>query len=218
VSTFIYIQKVDTGLAPCVYRGIWSLALCKPTIRRSARDGDIIIAVTPKEDGQDGHRLSSWAKVSGRVSMEEFSRIHSPNRPDNIYEKLPRGKYVRRRNVKHELHNTKEDLQHDLGKDGKNAWALVSTDFFAFGNHAVDFFEWTQGLSHLRSEVKKLGRAFRRKFNKDVENDLQKLKRTLKKNFPKFHNKKFKPQHPGLNVPCESNAEEKRFTCVKTKR
>lgn len=101
MSTFIYIQKVDTGLAPCVYRGIWSLALCKPTIRRSARDGDIIIAVTPKEDG---HRLSSWAKVSAKVSMEEFSKTHSPNRPDNIYEKLPRGKYFRRKSVKHELH------------------------------------------------------------------------------------------------------------------
>ena len=69
MSTFIYIQSVDCGLAPCVQRGVWSLALCKPGIRKQARKGDVVIAVTPIDDG---HRLSSWACIEDRITTAEF--------------------------------------------------------------------------------------------------------------------------------------------------
>ena len=211
MSTFIYIQPADSGLAPCVHNRIWSLALCKPTIRRCAKAGDFVLAVSPVDDG---HRLNSWAKIKARISTQAFSKNYPANRADNIYKLLPNGKFVRRKNVKHKLHSSAEDLHHDLGKNGKSAWVLISTSFFAFGNRAPEFSAWTRGLPHLADEVKKLGRAFRRNYDQNVENDLRKLERLLKKKYHLFHNKGFKPRHPGLEPPPESPTEEKKYTCV----
>ena len=89
-TIFIYIQKTDTGLAPCVYRGVWTLALCKPTIRRRSGTGDIVIAVTEKEDG---HRLSSWARIDKRITTKEFSDQFPKSRPDNIYDTKRAGQF-----------------------------------------------------------------------------------------------------------------------------
>jgi Nucleotide modification associated domain 2/Herpesvirus immediate early protein len=210
MNTFIYIQTVDTGLAPCVHNGIWSLALCKPTIRRTAKIGDVVIAVTPVGDE---HRLSSWAKITSRISTEIFSSHHSKNLPDNIYEMLPNGRFARRKGVKHNLHDKKADLQHDLGKDGKNAWVLISKDFFAFGNRAIKLMKWTHDLVYLRQEVTKLGRPIRKNFNQNVERDLKKLRRILKRDFHMLYKRRFKPRHPGLNLHCETKVEEKNFIC-----
>ncbi len=214
MSTFIYIQKADTGLAPCVHNRIWSLALCKPTIRRCARAGDYVLAVTSCDDG---HRLSSWAKIKVRISTKAFSKDSPTARADNIYTLRPNGKFARRKNVKHKLHNSKADLDHDLGKDGKNAWVLISTDFFTFGKRALELPAWTRGLPHLADEITKLGRAFRRNHDQTIENDLRKLERILKTTFRRFHNKNFKPRDPGLEQPPESRGEEKQFTCIHCK-
>ena len=124
MTTFIYIQTVDTGLAPCVYSGIWSLALCNPTIRRCAQPGDIIIAVTPKSDG---HRLSSWARLRKQIKTEDFSNQFSKMRPDNIYAKRHDGEFVRHRSVKHDGHKGAGDLIHDLGQNYENAFVLISS-------------------------------------------------------------------------------------------
>ena len=170
MSTFIYIQTVDTGLAPCVYQRIWSLALCKPTIRRRASEGDIIIAVTP---AKDGHKLSSWGKSERRVTTEEFSREYSKSRPDNIYEMLPNGRYARRHGVKHYMHMA--DLEHDLGKNGESAFVLIARDFFAFGKDAVKHRDWLHRLPQLQKEIKELGRSFRRNFDSGVDKELKQL-------------------------------------------
>jgi hypothetical protein len=214
MTTFIYVQPADTGLAPCVFGGVWSLALCKPTIRRRAKIGDVVIAVTPADDG---HRLSSWARISDSITTKQFGERYSRNRPDNIYEELPDGRYSRRRDVKHSLHKTKKDLEHDLGKSGKNAIVLISKDFFAFGNHPVEFTQWIHDSHELRKEIAKLGRAFRRNFSQTVAKELARLERFLKKNhspFHNFHNKRPKPRHPGLNLPCETKAQEEKYTCL----
>ena len=211
MSTFIYIQTHDTGLAPCVSEGIWSLALCKPTIRRRAIKGDIVIAVTPSKDG---HRLSSWAKIKHQIPTDEYAKQYSKRRPDNIYEKLS-GRYSRRSGVRHEMHNSKSDMEHDLGRNGKSAFVLVAKDFFTFGDQALKTEEWLDGLPQLSKEIQKLGRSFRRNHSDGVDKELKQLERLLgKKDFSKFHNKGFKPRDPGLNPPCETKAAERKYTCL----
>lgn len=187
------------------------MALCKPTIRRCAKAGDVVIAVTP---AADGHRLSSWAKITKRISTEEFSKRFPKRRPDNIYEKLSNGKFARRPGVKHEQHSKPNEKSHDLGAKGQSAFVLISQDFFAFGESAVEFAEWIDNLPRLRGEITKLGRALRRYFSPDVERELMRLERSLKKEFSRFHNEGFEPRDPGLKLPCETGAEEKKYTCL----
>jgi hypothetical protein len=175
--------------------------------------GTLLLQLLPP---MTAHRLSSWSKVMDKLTTKQFLRSYSKNRPDNIYKIFSNGKYARRQDVKHNQHDTKEHLQHDLGRKGENALVLISEDFFAFGNRALDFSKWTNGLPCLSEEIQKLGRAFRRNFNQSVKKDLEKLEQNLKQKFSPFHNKRFQPRHPGLDSSCETKAEEKSYTCVKT--
>ena len=211
MATFIYIQKIDTGLAPCVYRGIWTLALCKPTIRRKAAAGDIVIAVTDKADG---HKLSSWARINERITTKEFSDRFPKSRLDNIYDSNRAGHFVRRANVKHDMHSSQEHKRHDLGARGENAFVLVSKDFYAFGKDAVALQRWIKNLPDLEAEIEVPGRAFRKHFNENVSEDLQRLEMRLKKEFSHYRKKGFKPRdHIISNSRCESKTEEKKVSC-----
>ena len=206
MSTFIYVQAVDCGLAPCVSNGTWSLALCKPAIRRKATEGNVIIAVTPSKDG---HRLSSWARIDERISTNKFYQRYPARRPDNIYQRVEDGKFIRHKGVRHPLHSSSDDLKHDLGKDGKSAFVLISNDFYAFGEAALQLDEWTEGRKHLRAVVDKLGRENRRYFEQEVEKDLNDLAKFLKSKHKGKHNKKFRPREPKLDLPCKSPKGEK---------
>ena len=39
---YVYKMVADNGGAPCVWRGLLSLAICKPEIRKGAQNGDLI--------------------------------------------------------------------------------------------------------------------------------------------------------------------------------
>lgn len=147
MSTFLYVQTVDSGLAPCVHGRVWSLALCKPAIRRAAEGEDVVIAVSPSADG---HRLSSWARIARRIATPDFYTSYPATRPDNIYRPTAGGRFVRHDQVRHRLHASDEDLAHDLGADGESACVLISKDFYAFGDDALPLEEWIEGRSHLR--------------------------------------------------------------------
>ena len=209
MSTFIYIQNVDCGLAPCVHRGVWSLALCKPAIRRRAAKGDVVIAVSPK---RDGHRLSSWARLDEPVSTADFFTQYPKTRPDNIYQLTAKGHFLRHSKVKHKLHQSDGDLSHDLGKGGKNARVLVSSDFYCFGKDAVPLEQWTKDRKALRRVMDALGRATRRYFNDAVEDDLKHLKCFLRTNQSRHHNRPFVPREPALDLPCGSEKDDKKYS------
>lgn len=48
---FSYIVKSDRGFAPNPFCGYCTLACCKPSIRRVARVGDLVVGLSPKADG-----------------------------------------------------------------------------------------------------------------------------------------------------------------------
>lgn len=75
VSAFAYIRPV--AMQPCVEQGCASLAVCKPTVRRAARVGDIVVAYEyPK--GRKEHRLAQHpqvafaGRVARKIAMEEY--------------------------------------------------------------------------------------------------------------------------------------------------
>ena len=48
---YSYIVASDTGLAPNPFFGVCTLAYCKPRIRRTASEGDYVVGIGPKCDG-----------------------------------------------------------------------------------------------------------------------------------------------------------------------
>jgi hypothetical protein len=67
---YLYKMTVDDGGAPCVQDRMLTLAICKPTIRRVAPEGSVIIAFAGDCIGSDGYNdncIVYAAVVSRRV-------------------------------------------------------------------------------------------------------------------------------------------------------
>lgn len=58
---YIYKLMVDAGGAPCVYRNVLSLAICKPAIRSTCKEGDWILGFGSKN--RLGERLINIAQM-----------------------------------------------------------------------------------------------------------------------------------------------------------
>lgn len=128
---FFYKLTSDDGGAPCVERGLLSLAICKPMIRCSAKVGDVIFGFAA--DSVDrGNRLIYIAKVTTKLPNGEYYRDAAySNRGDCIYA-WRGGTYVFRRAGR--FHGP-EHLAHDLGTppDYERGAVLLSRDFRYFG-------------------------------------------------------------------------------------
>lgn len=97
---FSYVVAHDTGFAPNPFHGLLTLACCKPLIRRTAKDGDIIVGLTSRSE-----RIVYAVRVAEVLSFEEYwadpryvSRRPVPGAArivdragDNIYEPVPGG-------------------------------------------------------------------------------------------------------------------------------
>ena len=118
MQIFSYILAFDTGVAPCIDNNIFTLGICKPTIRRCANIGDYIIAFYPK---CKNNTIAYICKITNIFNYKDYYINHN-NRLDCIYDEnlnlIP--------NKFHSNCNTQTDL------NGKNV--LLSFDFIFFGN------------------------------------------------------------------------------------
>jgi hypothetical protein len=143
---FTYTIPIDDGAAPNPFRGMCSLAICKPGIRRTARNGDWIAGLGSKHTQHSGDlsgRLVYAMHVDEVVSLEDYDKRAPTDWPhripnadsadlserlgDCIYD-FSSGTPVQRASV-HGQANVKTDLS------GKNV--LVSRDFYYFGSQAI---------------------------------------------------------------------------------
>lgn len=138
---YTYVMTNDTGFAPHVdqsLRPYWTLATCKPTIRRVAQRSDWILVVggktLAKRCGHDvNHRAIYLAKVSEKLDYDQyysdprFRERPDYKRPDNIYHHVGRTM----RQDKNDYHPTVKHKNHDLR--GKSV--LVSDWFVSFGSN-----------------------------------------------------------------------------------
>jgi len=123
---YTYIIQCDNGGAPCAENSLWSLAICKPGIRKGARVGDTIVGI-----GGEALKLKTETKqilfisiVTKVITMEKYA-IDYANRPDSIYTpdlKLKPNKF-------HDCGNIETDLK------GKNV--VISAYFIYFGNKHI---------------------------------------------------------------------------------
>lgn len=142
---YSYTVKIDDGAAPNPFRGLCTLTICKPAIRRTAKPGDWIAGTGSchAPSGDLSGRLVYAMRVDEVLSLAEYDRRcrHQCHRriPDissaDLSERLgdciydfSRGEPIQRPSVHGPLNKAK-----DLS--GQNA--LVSKHFYYFGSRAL---------------------------------------------------------------------------------
>lgn len=141
---FTYTIPYDDGAAPNPFRGMCTLAICKPDIRRVAEPGDWVAGLgsVNAPSGDMSGRLVYAMRVEEVLSMQEYDRQAPTRWPHRIpkidsrdlSERLGDCIYdfssneVKQRPSVHGPSNIKKDLR------GENV--LISTDFYYFGSRA----------------------------------------------------------------------------------
>lgn len=134
---FSYTVTHDYGSAPNPYWDVCTLTICKPVIRRVAQKGDWIV-------GLRGNSVVYAMRVTDRKTLAEYDRYCQ----SSLRKKLPdwRSRDCARRagdciydfatastpTLREGIHSA-ENMETDLS--GVNA--LLSTDFYYFGNNAL---------------------------------------------------------------------------------
>ncbi len=155
---YFYKLMVDAGAAPCVQRGMLSLAICKPMIRSGAEVDDLIFGFTASSRDPRNRLIYAAIITEKLLEGKYYERDKYTSRDDCIYE-CRKGRYVRRKDAK--FHNNPGDLPHDLGEypEYPRANVLLSTDFRYFGANGTD--EYKSKYDLVRKAVERLGRGQR---------------------------------------------------------
>ena len=170
----IYFYKliVDDGGAPCVENGLLSLSICKPMIRLTAEDGNIIIGFAANSLHAD-NRLIYVARVNEKLENGDYYRPGKYNaRTDCIYE-WRRGRFAQRAGAR--FHGSPWDLVHDLGEHPgyQRATTLLSWEFCYFGASGSDAYK--KAFPAVANAVKALGRGHRVHHDEKLLGELEKL-------------------------------------------
>ena len=155
MKIYFYKLTVDCGAAPCVRRGTLSLAICKPMIRETAREGDMIFGFAAKSLHRD-NRLIYAARVTHAVrDGQYFKKRQYFRRSDCIY-RLSGKRFTWK---KGSAYHGPKDLKHDLGRFPNYARAnvLLSKDFRYFGRAGTD--QYKSKFSRVKRAVENLGRG-----------------------------------------------------------
>jgi Nucleotide modification associated domain 2 len=142
---FTYTIPIDDGAAPNPFRGLCSLAICKPGIRRTAREGDWVAGLGSRTapSGDLSGCLVYAMRVEEVLSLEEYDRRARTDRPHRIpnvrsadlSERLGDCIYDYSRggpSLRPGVHGP-ENRATDLG--GKNV--LISRVFYYFGSRTI---------------------------------------------------------------------------------
>ncbi len=177
MKLYSYIVVNDTGFAPNPFWGFCTLADCKPVIRRTADNGDWVVGLSPKANGNkiifamEVNEILSFAKYFNdkrfKKKTPDFKKklvIYKSG--DNIYQPLSNGKFKQIQSMHSKNKSTTENLntkKSDLS--GENV--LISTNFFYFGSKAKEM------PNNLKSLI--VGRGHRNKFSKKTINSFKRF-------------------------------------------
>jgi Nucleotide modification associated domain 2 len=141
INSNIYVYKLttDNGGAPCVFKGELSLAICKPTIRKTIDEKDWIIGFGGRST--IGERLIFIAEVEANLKNGKYYKDEQYfERPDCIYHwNEKKEEYFWEKGKKY--HRYGELIEHDLGSKVNNydrANVLISDNFNYFGKNGTE--------------------------------------------------------------------------------
>lgn len=159
---YSYIVTHDTGFAPNPFKGICTLACCKPTIRRSVgnrwnRERDVwIIGLTPRKLR---NKVLYIMKVDEVLSFEEYFQAYPDKKPefdkvgeekcgDNIYKPIDNSdKYEQL--LSYHSPTTKDGcscINNNQERDLSGKYVLVAKEFVYFGKASVDLSDDLKGI------------------------------------------------------------------------
>lgn len=189
---YLYKMTVDNGAAPCVQNGLLTLAICKPTIRRVAPKGSVIIGFAANSLGSEGYRDNPivYAAVVSRKLFcgDYYSKREYADRPDCIY-KRTRGRLATK--AKALFHSKPGHLEHDLGTPPhyQNAAVLLSEgakNFRYFGKECRFHYKNKKGFHLLTQVVGRLAQGHRVNHDPKLYEELLRLKKQLWKDRSPF--------------------------------
>lgn len=153
---YTYKMTTDIGFAPNPFCNILTLATCKPTIRRCADRGDMLVGFTAKT----GHRMNGKVGkilyigiIDKIVTLGEYfnNPSYDMKKPDMEHDKqiYKVGDNCYRKDSGHklgfeQLHCMHSNRKTGLRDDDRAKWdisgenVLICSDFMYFGNKAVD--------------------------------------------------------------------------------
>ena len=145
MKVYIYRLTSDTGLAPCVHKGLLSLAVCKGGQIRNGKPCNSglrhQIAVENEFASKQVYILGTYhdkflylAKVTNVVTMEEYFSGMSTGRTDDIYS-LVNGKLERNNNLREfDVHTEFGRIIRDLA----GQYVVLSNDYIYLGRDAAN--------------------------------------------------------------------------------
>lgn len=157
---FSYVVARDYGFAPNPFNGLCTLATCKQEIRKRARINDWIFGCGAAALNCKGKLLYAM-KVTGRISYNDYfiDPKYSFKRPimngslkrmygDNIYFfDKNKGKWEQL-----DSHHSNEDGSinyHNLNRDTKCEYLLLSNHFYYWGRNCIDVPEEFKSVIHI---------------------------------------------------------------------
>lgn len=146
-QAYLYVVDRDFGFAPNPFHGFCTLATCKPDIRNTAKVGDWIFGLGGKRLKASGRCIFAM-KVTSKVTFNEYwnnpdFRDKKPIRNgsrvmmvgDNIYVQDPSNNTWQQARS----HHSKPDgslNEHNLRRDTRSKFVLISKHFYYFGSSA----------------------------------------------------------------------------------
>lgn len=171
-NIFVYKLTNDSGGAPCLRNGLLSLAICKPMIRKSAKEGDLVFGFAASSLRQDNALIYIARITDSLANGQYYTKRKYSQRGDCIYRRSG-DRFVRKRSAK--FHDSIKDLTRDLGEYPAypKATVLLSRDFRYFGNTADDTYK--RHFPRIKSTVDRLGRGHRVRLDGELRRELCEL-------------------------------------------
>jgi hypothetical protein len=196
---FVYKIVADNGGAPCVWRGLLSLALCKPKIRKSAGVGALIFGFGGKEYGE---RLIYVAEVTEKPSTGDYYRLPQfAGRPDCIYEDV-RGQSKRKDHARY--HTGSDERPKDVGMHFEKADVLLSREFRYLGDQGTADYKADGAFNDVKALIEGLKRGHRRNHSVTVREQLLKLRKLIWQQYRRA--KAGSPTDSGFDKICNTDS------------
>jgi hypothetical protein len=170
----LYFYKLTTNNngAPCVADGLLTLAICKPTIRKTASVGDVLIGFAGSTLHRDNRLIYVGRVTEKLVDGDYFKDGRFGQRPDCIYA-WRNNRFVVRADARY--HGSPEGLVHDLGLSPGylRANTLLSREFRYFGADGSDAYKGN--FSRVAKAVSVLARGHRVNHGDALHRELEAL-------------------------------------------
>ncbi|MDD2896552.1 MAG: hypothetical protein PHG81_11115 [Aliarcobacter sp.] len=204
MNIYAYIVPVDDGAAPNPYGGVCTLAICKPNLRKTTKQGDWLVGLDSKS------QLIYTMKITTVMSMKEYDTYTKENLSIKIPNKTSK-------NIEEQMGDSVYDFSQDsvtlrasvhsrctkeMDLAGKNV--LLSTCFYYFGEQVKTLPKEFENIVNLDMDFLKLTKELESSFLTWLENQ----------NFEK--NKIYSKPHI-LGIISPSDRENELSCCIRKK-